>query len=378
MNSESLTLIKHTDAPQTNAPLRAKAVIFSDPLSQTLLRQIERIAPSDASVLICGETGTGKELIARHVHACSQRSGPFVAVNCGALSASLIEAELFGHQAGSFTGASETRAGWFEAANGGTLFLDEVGDLPLAMQVKLLRVLQEREVVRVGSRKSIPIDVRVVAATNTDFAQAIAAGTFRLDLYYRLSVVSLDLLPLRARRGDILPLFEHFLHTYSERLHTARPRIAPATQTLLLDHRWPGNIRELENVAHSALLITDDDVVLPEHIRFTAVPTLRAGDAAHPQTTPFDAIRAQLDRLFVAQPAELYQQLEALIVRHAFDHSHNNQVHTAKLLGVTRNVLRTLLKRYGLISSEPQIDCDEDAAEAAQLNRSRWAFEARA
>ncbi|HKQ83937.1 MAG TPA: sigma-54 dependent transcriptional regulator [Steroidobacteraceae bacterium] len=377
MQSDSIALLARTEAPQANVHRRAKAVVFSDPRSQALLRQIERVAPSDASVLIRGETGTGKELIARHLHACSKRNGPFMAANCGALSAALIEAELFGHQAGSFTGASETRAGWFEAANGGTLFLDEIGDLPLAMQVKLLRVLQEREVVRVGSRKSIPIDVRVIAATNIDLAQAAATGAFRMDLYYRLSVVTLNLPALRERSADILPLFEHFLGLYGERMQMARPSVASETRALLLGHHWPGNIRELENVAHSALLVVEGDTVLPEHVHFAAVPYAPDTPDTSPQGSRFAGIREQLDRLFGEPPPDLYQQLEELIVRQAFERCRNNQVHTAKLLGVTRNVLRTLLKRYGLISSDSRIDdCDSQTTEAARLHA--WSFEARA
>jgi transcriptional regulator with PAS, ATPase and Fis domain len=205
-------LLVHPNAQSNVLSVRAKALIFADPLSQLLLEEIERVAPSDAAVLITGETGTGKELVARHLHRESRRKGDFIAVNCGALSPTLAEAELFGHQAGSFTGATETRAGYFEAANGGTLFLDEVGDLPQPLQVKLLRVLQEREVVRVGARKPIPLDVRLLAATNLDLEQSVAAGRFRLDLFYRLNVVRLDVPPLATRPGDILPLAEYFLN----------------------------------------------------------------------------------------------------------------------------------------------------------------------
>ncbi len=180
--------------------IRATAQVFEDPRSLALLERIRLVAPSDANVLILGETGTGKELIARHVHALSaRRSGPFVAVNCGALSETLVESELFGHEKGAFTGAFTAKAGWFEAAHGGTLFLDEVGDLPLSIQVKLLRVLQEREVVRLGARRSLPVDVRVVAATNVRLQDAVAAGNFRQDLFYRLHVVNLALPTLRER-----------------------------------------------------------------------------------------------------------------------------------------------------------------------------------
>src|SRR5438105_11270165 len=188
-----LTLPDSHTAPLTT---RAKALVFDDPQSRKLLDHVERLARSDATVLVTGETGTGKELIARHIHATSGRAGPFVAVNCGAFSETLIDAELFGHEAGAFTGASHARAGWFEAANGGTLFLDEIGDLSQALQVKLLRVLQERQVVRLGSRRPIALDVRLLAATNVDLRRAVEAQRFRPDLYYRLSVAHIDLPPL--------------------------------------------------------------------------------------------------------------------------------------------------------------------------------------
>lgn len=341
-------LLSHPQPQSLALSIRAKAVIFADEKSQALLERIERVAPSDAAVLIIGETGTGKELVAKHIHEQSKRSGPFVAVNCGALSQSLAEAELFGHQAGAFTGATETRAGWFEAANGGTLFLDEVGDLPMSLQVKLLRVLQEREVVRVGSRKAIPLDVRLVAATNIDLSHAVAAGNFRLDLYYRLNVVTVELPPLRQRRGDILPLVEYFIGQYGKRLQVQEPTLQPEARKALLEYSWPGNIRELENVIHAALLVSSGGTIRTSDLRFSAMPT-GPGNSIHNSATPQQNIITQLDRLFAAPPKELYEQLEELIVKHAFNYCSNNQVQTAKLLGVSRNILRTLLKRFGLI-----------------------------
>jgi transcriptional regulator with GAF, ATPase, and Fis domain len=343
-------LLVYPDAAAHSTSIRAKAAIFVDP--QALLQQLDRVAPADVPVLIVGETGTGKELVARHLHSQSGRKGAFVAVNCGALTESLAEAELFGHQAGSFTGANETRAGWFEAANGGTLFLDEIGDLPLALQVKLLRVLQEREVVRVGSRKAIPLDVRLVAATNINLAEAVSAGRFRLDLYYRLNVVTFDLPPLRERRGDVVPLVEHFLYKYSQKLHVRPPVLTLEARRALIGYAWPGNIRELENVIHFALLTADGDI-RPEHLRFAAAPQTVT---SAPASTPIDTISAQLDKLFASTPAELYQSLEELIVRRAFSYCSHNQVQTARLLGISRNVLRTLLKRLGLLTNDAAAD----------------------
>lgn len=333
--------------------VRAKAMIFADPLSQQLLQQIEQFAPSDVTVLITGDTGTGKELVARHLHAESGRKGAFVAVNCGALSHTLAEAELFGHQAGSFTGASETRAGWFEVANNGTLFLDELGDLPLALQVKLLRVIQEREVVRVGARNPIALNVRVIAATNIDLPAAIDAGRFRQDLYYRLNVVTLHVPPLARRPGDILPLAEHFLKSYAQRLGIHQPAMAEHTREALLAYAWPGNIRELENVIHAALLTARDGLIQPANLRFATAAT---GSAPLLDTTlstqdPDVALQQLLERLLQDHPPQLHDRIESQLVRLAFAAAGRNQVQTARLLGVSRNTVRTLLKRHGLLAS---------------------------
>lgn len=271
-------LLTLPDSPASALSIRAKALVFHDPTSLQLLEHIERIACSDATVLVTGETGTGKELVARHLHTVSGRRGPFVPVNCGAFSESLIDAELFGHETGAFTGASQARAGWFEAANGGTLFLDEIGDLPLALQVKLLRVLQERQVVRLGSRKGIPLDVRLVAATNIDLARAVEAQHFRADLFYRLSVASVRLPPLRERPGDIVPLARHFVDVYRGRLQIDRVELSDEAQHLLCTYSWPGNIRELENAMHYALIVCRDGVVRAEDIRLVPL----AGGAGAP------------------------------------------------------------------------------------------------
>jgi sigma-54-specific transcriptional regulator len=343
--------------------IRAKALLFHDPRSVALLRHVERVARSEATVLVVGETGTGKELIARHIHAQSGRSGPFVAVNCGAFSESLIDAELFGHESGAFTGASGARAGWFEAANGGTLFLDEIGDLPLALQVKLLRVLQERQVVRLGSRRPIPLDVRLVAATNVDLQAAVEAQRFRADLYYRLSVATIELPPLRERPGDILPLARHFIDLYRHKLGLEAVTLAPDAEAALLAYGWPGNIRELENVIHYALIVCRHGVLRAADFRFAPVRSPLA-DATHATAASHPAADAEteepaalapfvaaLDALLAAPPPALFQELEAAIVRRAFRLCRDNQVQTARLLGITRNTLRTLLKRHGLLNA---------------------------
>ncbi len=331
---------------------RAKALTFASEEARTLLRYVERIARSDAPVLVTGETGTGKELIARHVHRLSGRSGAFVAVNCGAISESLAESELFGHEAGAFTGATARREGWFEAARGGTLFLDELGDLPLPLQVKLLRVLQEREVVRVGARKPIPVDIRLVAATNIDLGEAVRAGRFRLDLYYRLNVAPVRLPPLRERTGDILPLAEHFLKVYAQRLGLPLPSLSGRARAALQRHAWPGNIRELENIIHHALLVVSDDEIDVAHLRLIGLP--QAQDASEaPAHAPQAAIASALRRWFQAPGDALLHEFERILVEEAFRHAGYNQVHTAQLLGISRNVLRTLLKKHGHLADEP-------------------------
>ncbi|MCB5189735.1 sigma 54-interacting transcriptional regulator [Methylobacillus arboreus] len=360
-------VITHPNPSAVSLSVRASALVFSDPRSQSLLNLIEKISESNATVLIIGETGTGKELIARHIHALSnRRDGPFQAINCGAFSETLVESELFGYERGAFTGAVNSKTGWFESANGGTLFLDEIGDLPQSTQVKLLRVLQEREVVRLGSRKATPIDVRLIAATNVNLEEAVRAGRFREDLYYRIKVVPVTLPPLRERPGDILPLVEHFLNVYRTRLHTEAPKLTPETIQQLLEYPWPGNIRELENVIHRALLISTTGILYPKdlglplinssiekHEHRTHLSTI-SNDLASGSTTPPSIEAYQLERvlnqLFENRPPHLFELVNSVLVKRAYEFSNKNQVHTAKLLGISRNILRTRLKELKLIS----------------------------
>jgi sigma-54-specific transcriptional regulator len=327
--------------------LRATVLVFEDTKSTALLERIHLIGPSAANVLITGETGTGKELIARRLHALSSRAGgPFLAVNCGAFSESLVESELFGHERGSFTGASVARAGWFEAARGGTLFLDEIGDLPLSMQVKLLRVLQERQVVRLGSRSTVPIDVRVIAATNVNLEEAVAAGRFREDLYYRLQVATLHIPPLRERPVDIVPLAQHFLGIYGERLGLKDPVLSvDAIDILVNQHSWPGNIRELENVIHHALLVCRESVVRPEDLRLSSLKTRASGN--HSSADPDRELHDALLSLFEKERPNLYSAIEAVVVKTAYKFCNRNQLQTAKMLGISRNIVRARLIQYG-------------------------------
>ena len=330
--------------------VRATALVFEDPVSQRLLKQIERIAPSDATVLIIGEAGTGKELVARHIHELSNRSAnTFGALNCAALNENLIESELFGHEKGAFTAALTDKLGWFEAANKGSLFLDEVGDLPMTLQVKLLRVLQEKEVVKVGSRQPMPIDVRIIAATNVNLEEAVAASHFRADLYYRFNVAKIELSPLRDRPRDILPLTQHFLKIYSERLGFNEVKLSPAAEITLLNYDWPGNIRELENAVHRALLICPTNYLRPEDFKLSGARTF--------QNTPSvstNSLENTLLKLFEQTPPKLYEIIEESIIRSAFDFCDKNQVQTAKLLDISRNVLRHKLAAYGMLNNKNQ------------------------
>ena len=380
-----LTMPESNSAPIT---IRAKALVFQEPQSRLLLEHVERLARSDATVLVTGETGTGKELIARHIHACSGRDGPFVAVNCGAFSETLIDAELFGHEAGAFTGATHARAGWFEAANGGTLFLDEIGDLPMSLQVKLLRVLQERQVVRLGSRRPVALDVRLVAATNIDLARAVVAQHFRADLYYRLSVAGVRLPSLHERQADILPLARHFIGVHCTRLALRMPELTDEAGEALRAYSWPGNIRELENVIHYALIVCTGDRIRAGDLKLVPlVPMAQASlapwrpgfggyDAAAAQPSPAPAhevasargaVLARLPQFFRELLQEggvdLFDAVENALVHAAFEHAHRNQVRTAKVLGVTRNMVRTQLKRHGLIAANAPDAAPDDEGE---------------
>jgi aliphatic sulfonates family ABC transporter substrate-binding protein len=347
--------------------VRAKALVFEDAQSRALLRRIELVAPSDATILLCGETGTGKEIVARHVHELSARRGrPFVGVNSGALPEALVESELFGHERGAFTGAVQAKAGWFETAHGGTLFLDEIGDIPLATQVKLLRVLQEGEVVRLGARSAQQVDVRLIAATNVDLLEAVRAGRFREDLYYRLNVAPLTLLPLRERPADILPIAQHFLALYSQRLKLDQaPELHPDAAQALLEHSWHGNIRELENAVHHALLVGRGALLTAEDFRLSNA-SRSPGPVAELQPAPPTAaasptfgsdLEAVFEHMFEGDHPSLFEHVLERLVLSAYRHCERNQVHTARLLGISRNVLRARLQQAGeLAAARPTRD----------------------
>ncbi|NRA32475.1 MAG: sigma-54-dependent Fis family transcriptional regulator [Polyangiaceae bacterium] len=332
-----LSQIEATHVSADNPETRFGIIGTSAPIRE-LYDVLERVVDTPSTVLLTGESGTGKEVVARALHEhSSRRHKPFIKVNCAAIPRDLMESELFGHERGAFTGAVAAKPGRFELANGGTLFLDEIGTIPVDMQVKLLRVLQEREFERVGGVRTYKVNVRLVAATNTDLKQQIAAGAFREDLYYRLNVVPLPLAPLRERADDILLLAKHFTKKYSEALGKVINGMEPAVAEILLGYSWPGNIRELENVIERSVLFCDTPELsvdnLPPDIRQDRSPP--AG-----QTSPGVGLKAQVK----AATSVLEREL---IVR-ALEQTHNNVTHAARLLKISRKGLQLKMKELEL------------------------------
>jgi two-component system NtrC family response regulator len=295
---------------------------------------VEKVAVAKATVLITGESGTGKELIARAIHARSPRTEePFVAVNCMALTETLLESELFGHEKGAFTGAVSRRRGRFEVADKGTLFLDEVGEIAQSLQVKLLRVLQERTFERVGGSQPIRVDVRIVAATNRDLAEGVAAGRFREDLYYRLNVVRIQLPPLRERKEDLPNLVAHFVRKYAAETGRSAPEISPEAMRLIYEHEWPGNVRELENALERAVILCGARI-LPSDLPLEVRPA-----AEEPKAT-------ELPRDMGI--TEAVEDLERRMILRALKEAHGVAAHAAEALGLTKSNLAYKMKKYGL------------------------------
>jgi two-component system response regulator AtoC len=328
-----------------------KLLLGESPALGEVRRQIARIAPVKTTVLITGESGTGKELVARAIHELSPRASmPFVAVNCGAIPAELIESELFGHAKGAFTDAHRSKRGLFAEADGGTLFLDEVGELPVSLQVKLLRVLQEEEIRPVGETRTEKVDVRVVAATVRDLQRAIEQGAFREDLYYRLNVVNLRLPPLRAREGDVLRLAQHFVGRFNVRLNRQPPvrGLTPGAEDALVHYAWPGNVRELENAIERAMVLCDgellDEASLPEKV-FARRPA--AGAPAAEAAAPAPGADLSLKRLF--------RDIEERYIRLALRRTKGNRTRAAELLEISHRSLLYKLKEYA-------IDADAEGA----------------
>lgn len=309
-------------------------LIGRSPAMQEVFSLIERIAPSRATVLLCGESGVGKDMVARAIHWHSPRKAhAMVKINCSALPENLMESELFGYERGAFTGANLTKLGKFEQADGSTVFLDEIGDVPLPLQVKLLRILQEREFERLGSNKTRTVDVRVIAATNVDLRQALDQGRFREDLYYRLNVMPINIPPLRQRQEDIPALAQHFLTKYGQPGQV----FTPAALDKLLTHDWPGNVRELENVIERSLLLATTDALSADSIRLDANP--KSKPATNGSATSAPAF---------LPPGMTLDQYEQSILKEAIKRAQGNKSQAARLLGITRNALRYRLTQMGL------------------------------
>jgi DNA-binding NtrC family response regulator len=322
--------------PSGNGNGAARPIITRDPHLLKLLELARSIAPSRARVLLSGESGTGKELFARFIHVESGRKGkPFVAVNCAALPESLLESELFGHEKGAFTGAMVRKAGKFELAHGGTLLLDEVSEMKPPLQAKLLRVLQEGEIDRVGGRSPVPIDVRIVATTNQDLEKMIEEGGFRQDLYYRLNVIPFKLPPLRERRQDLEPLVEHFLAKFRRPDGSHAGAVAPEAMQRLMAAPWKGNVRELENVIERAVLVSNNCQIRCEHLFMDGVAVLQADElsvmtACGPENFPLSTLR----------------EMERKMIRRSLEETGGNRTHAAKILGVSVRTLRNKLSEY--------------------------------
>ena len=313
-------------------------IVGESPEMQEVFRWIGRVAQSDSSVMIYGESGTGKELVARAIHAGSLRKdGPFVRVNCGALTEGLLDSELFGHEKGAFTGAERQRRGRFELADGGTLFLDEVGTINQATQIRLLRVLQERELERVGGEETIAVDVRILAATNIPAAELQNGGTFREDLFYRLHVVPITIPPLRERKSDVVVLVNHFLLKLAERTNARVTGVSEDALDRLVEYSWPGNVRELENVMERALVLSEGPVILEEDL-----PFLSPGQG--PDTSIIDAS-------FPAGGLDLNQAVESIeerLLRRALEQAKGVKAEAARLLGIKASALYYKLEKYGI------------------------------
>ena len=300
-----------------------------------VITEVRTVAPTDATVLVCGETGTGKELVARAIHATSPRSArPLVKLNCAAIPSGLLESELFGHERGAFTGAVGPRPGRFELAHGGTLFLDEIGDLPLELQPKLLRVLQEQEFERLGSTRTTRVDVRLVAATNADLGRMVAEKRFREDLYYRLHVFPIVIPPLRERRDDIPALAQHFVDTYARRMKKRIETVSAAAMAALTEYHWPGNVRELANVLERAAILCAAPILDREHLGPLAAASRADAEGHGADGGPSGAMPLAA--------------MEKLAITGALRRANGNKSRAAALLGVSRMQLYTRLKRFGL------------------------------
>src|SRR5437868_13331118 len=349
-------------------------VVGTSPKMTELMSFVRKVASSEATtILIQGESGTGKDLIAKAIHyESSRQEKPFVAINCSAIPETLMEAELFGHEKGAFTDAKQMKKGLFEAADGGSLFLDEIGELSPLLQAKLLRVLEDQVIRRIGGTKDMQVDVRVIAASNRDLEKAVREGQFRQDLYYRLAIIAIFIPPLRERTEDILPLVDFFIDWYNRKFKKSIRGISPETRRLLLAHNWPGNVRELKDSIERAMILEDGSVLTPRYMPFAL------GDAARSGLTAFEASSAPADgggggkqlangrvlpRLYIPEEGTSLEEVERAMVELAMRHANGNQTHAARLLDISRDALRYKLKKFELVSAGEEESADSVSAE---------------
>ncbi|HLO25461.1 MAG TPA: sigma-54 dependent transcriptional regulator [Geobacteraceae bacterium] len=333
-----------------------RTIIGNSPAMRDVYKTIGKVAPSDVTVLVQGESGTGKELIARAIHFNSKRLGkPFIALNCAAIPKELLESELFGFEKGAFTGAVERKLGKFEQANGGTIFLDEIGDMPLDLQAKILRVLQEREIIRTGGNQSIVVDVRIVAATNQDLEEKVRRKEFREDLFYRLNVVPIHLAPLRERKDDIPPLVDYFLEKSCAEMDLPVKRCSPEALRHLSAYPWPGNVRELENTIKRAVILSSDPLLTLAD--FAGLASRKGSERAQNEELSLEGIvdmklRGCLSNMDKMESGDVYgmvlEQVERPLIRFVLEKTRGNQVKAADILGINRNTLRKKIQDLGI------------------------------
>src|SRR5579863_3678943 len=339
-----------------------------------LLHFVQKVASSEATtILIQGESGTGKDLIAKAIHYESTRQErPFVAINCSAIPETLMEAELFGHEKGAFTDAKAMKKGLFETADGGTLFLDEIGELSPLLQAKLLRVLEDQVIRRVGGVRDMQVDVRVIAASNRDLEKAVREGNFRQDLYYRLAIIAIFIPPLRDRAEDILPLVDFFINLYNRKFKKAVRGITQEARRLLLAHNWPGNVRELKNSIERAMILDDEPILRPAYMPFAVGEAARSGLTAFENSSmPADGGGGKqlpngrvLPRLYIPEEGTSLEEVERAMVEIAMRQANGNQTHAARLLDISRDALRYKLKKFELVPGDESAESvpSEDSA----------------
>lgn len=333
---EPKALLAHINKYELVATENSAGVIAVDPASRDLFAIAQRVAQTDATVLLTGESGVGKEVVARFIHRNSARqAGPFVAINCAAIPDSLLEATLFGYEKGAFTGAQQAQAGKFEQAQDGTLLLDEVTEMPMGLQAKLLRVLQEREVERVGGKKPVPLNIRIVATSNRDMAEAVAKGVFREDLFYRLNVFPVAIPALRQRPLDIVPIARYFVVEHGGRFGRTGVNLSAAAEAVLTAYDWPGNVRELENVVQRALILSTGALIDPEHLKLVSRPVAPPMSAAEPLVLPE-----------TEKKAENMKHLEREHILRALAEAGGSRKLTIERLGISERTLRYKLQQY--------------------------------